>query len=136
MDNETPDELLRLLNACNDTTDDAMRLAQRTDAGALKSFLQESARQYRHAADELLSLLRDSAAATPELRRRAQRASEDSGTPQNVAELWERAECEALTCFRDAYDTSLPSPLADTVKRHYEAGVTRLERFRKLQSYT
>lgn len=139
MENITPAELLlRLLNACSDTEDDARRLAQSTKVESMKSFLHESAQQYRRAADELGNALRrETPVETPvepasHVRRHHRLVS--STDADDVAVLWELAECDALTFFRDAYDTTLPSALADTVKRHYEAGLARLERLRKLQA--
>ena len=134
MENITPAELLlRLLDACSDTEDDARRLAQSTKVESMKSFLHESAQQYRRAADDLGNALRDEVRVEPVAHRRPERRPAELDT-DDVAALWERAECDALTFFRDAYDTTLPADLADTVKRHYEAGIARLERLRKLQA--
>lgn len=131
MNQETPAELLQqLLDACNETNAGAMRLAEQTEIEDLRSFLQESARQYRHAADEIRTALPDADEVSPAQRRLVGR---DRHEDDDVAAAWERTECQALTYFRDAYDAPLPSPVADLVKRHFEAGVFRLERFRKLQ---
>ena len=132
MEHEANSKLLqRLLAACNEGSQGAIRLAHRTDVAPLRDFLQESAQQYRRAADEILAALqKDGQPLTAN-----GSAVQDSTVEhdEDIVASWERTDCEALTWFRDAYDTELPSMLADTVKRHLEAGVTRLERLRRLQ---
>lgn len=134
MDDETPAELLQqLLDACNQGTKGAIHLAERTEIEALRAFLHESAQQYRRAADDLRTVWKNgsSGGGSTDRRRDTEIGLVADG---DVVAFWERAECEALTYFRDAYDTPLPAPVADTVKRHFEAGVKRLERLRKLQT--
>jgi hypothetical protein len=131
MHDEFPAELLLpLLDACDDIDAGATRLAERTEIEALRSFLFESAEQYRRAAQDLRTVGRID---TPRASVHRQ-AIEVPGDATDVASTLERAECEALTYFRDAYDGNLPAPIAETVKRHYEAGVERLERLRALQT--
>jgi hypothetical protein len=131
---QQPAELLQqLIEACNEGTEGAMDLARRTEIEPLRAFLQESARQYRRAADEIRTVWK-----TDEPLRRSHHRSPSFASPMNDGDdpvaTWERAECEALTYFRDAYDGPLPDGVAETVKRHFEAGVERLERLRALQS--
>lgn len=129
---QQPAELLQqLIEACNEGTQGAMDLARRTEIEPLRALLQESARQYRRAADEIRTVWQaDEQVRRP--RRRAPSFMADAG--DDPVATWERAECEALTYFRDAYDGPLPDRVAETVKRHFEAGVERLERLRALQS--
>lgn len=110
-----------------------MRLAAQT-GGALRTFLHESARQYRRAADDIRTVGKLDAYRFASRRRIARCATAEDADVADVAATWERAECEALTYFRDAYDGLLPDDVAQTVKRHFEVGVARLERLRKLQS--
>jgi len=136
MDIETPEELLQqLLDACNEGREGAIHLAERTEIEDLRSLLRESAQQYRRAAEDIRMVWNTHAgeAVTPRGRHEPRLSLDDAG---DAVALWERTECEALTYFRDAYDTPLPPPLAATVKRHFEAGVSRLERLRKLQART
>lgn len=132
MQHETSAELLQqLLEACDEGKQEAIELAERTEVEALRAFLHESARQYRRAAEDIC--------ATGQVRQRtagdrSREVPAAGAVLDDVASTWERAECEVLTYFRDAYDSELPDPVADAVKRHFEAGVTRLERFRKMQS--
>ncbi len=131
MEHEATSELLQqLLAACNEGSKGAIELAGRTDILPLRDFLHESAQQYRRAAEEILSVLQ---AEAPASLSDATMGAEGDPAHDDIAARWERTDCEALTYFRDAYDTPLPAVLADTVKRHLEAGVTRLERLRKLQ---
>jgi hypothetical protein len=131
MQDEAPVELLQqLLDACDEGKHEAIKLAEQTEIEALRAFLHESARQYRRAAEALCATGQVRAAPT----RRAHVLDDANARVADIAAIWERAECEVLTYFRDAYDTPLPDPVADAVKRHFEAGVNRLERFRKLQS--
>ena len=133
MDSETPAELLQqLLDACDEGREGAIQLAERTEIEDLRSFLQESAQQYRRAADDIRTVWSGAAGEGASTEGRHELHFRASGDGDAVA-LWERTECEALTYFRDAYDTPLPPRLAATVKRHFEAGVSRLERLRKLQ---
>lgn len=139
MSNESPAELLhQLLAACHAGNHGAMRLAERTEVEPLRSFLHESALQYRRAADDLRTVL--STDAGPDLTARLRDRFNVEGAEcadrtahDDIVAAWEHTECSALTVFRDAYDAPLPSPLADAVKRHFEAGVCRLEQLRKLQ---
>jgi hypothetical protein len=136
MGNDTPAELLRqLLAACHEGNHGAMRLAERTEVEALRIFLHESAQQYRRAADDLRTVLSTDAVPDfpPQLRDRSNAEGTDNGAHDDIVAAWEHTECSALTVFRDAYDAPLPSPLADKVKRHFEAGVCRLEQLRRLQ---
>ena len=135
MDNETPSELLQqLLAACNEGRDGAMQLAGKTDIEPLRAFLYESAQQYRRAAEDIRTVcMKDAAGIALEIAR-DNRSREPDPADDDVVDAWERTECAALTYFRDAYDLPLPPALADAVKRHLEAGVNRLERFRKLQA--
>ena len=111
-----------------------MQLAKQTEIGALRTFLHESARQYRRAADDIRTVGKLAAHRFASRRRIARGAAAEDGDVADVAATWERAECEALTYFRDAYDGRLPDEVAETVKRHFEVGVARLERLRRLQS--
>jgi len=134
MDNETPSEVLqKLLAACSEGRDGAMQLARRTDVEILRAFLYESAQQYRRAADDIRTVCMKDAAGIALGTTRDHRLREPIAADDDVVASWERTECAALTCFRDAYDLPLPPALADAVKRHLEAGVNRLERFRKLR---
>lgn len=136
MDIETPEELLQqLLDACNEGREGAINLAERTEFEDLRSFLHESAREYHRAAEDIRMVWNTHAgeAVTSGGRHEPRFSVDDAG---DAVALWERTECEALTYFRDAYDTPLPAPVAETVKRHLEAGVSRLERLRKLQART
>ena len=110
-----------------------MQLAEQTGIAALRTFLLESARQYLRAADDIRTAGKLDANEFASRRRIARCAPADDAEVTDVAASWERAECEALTYFRDAYDGLLPDEVAETVKRHFEAGVARLERLRKLQ---
>lgn len=133
MNSETPAQLLQqLLDACDEGREGAIQLAERTDTEDLRSLLQESAQQYRRAADDIRTVWR-AAAMEPVSTESRHEMHFRPPADGDAAALWERTECEALTYFRDAYDTPLPPRLADTVKRHFEAGVSRLERLRKLQ---
>jgi hypothetical protein len=133
VDEETIAELLeRLLGACNAARRSALDLAQGADIDApLRDFLLESARQCRHAADDVRrawdggSMAAADAPLGTGLRR---------GAGEDPLVAWERTACELLTYFRDAYDLPLPASIAEVVKRHYEAGVGRLERLRELQA--
>lgn len=136
MNIETPEELLQqLLDACNEGREGAIHLAERTEIEDLRRLLQESAQQYRRAADDIRMVWNSHAgeAVMSDRRHEPRLRVDDAG---DAVALWERTECEALTYFRDAYDTPLPPRLAATVKRHFEAGVSRLERLRKLQART
>lgn len=136
MNSETPEELLQqLLDACNEGREGAIHLAERTEIEDLRSLLRESAQQYRRAADDIRMVWNTDAGEALTTDPRAERRFSVDDTSDAVA-LWERTECEALTYFRDAYDTPLPPRLAATVKRHFEAGVSRLERLRELQART
>lgn len=126
--------LQQLLDACHDGRQGAMKLARRTHAEPLKALLEESARQYRSAADEIRTAWNNDARGADEPRDRHGVHAVDAAGGDDIAASWERAECEALTYFRDAYDGALPPPIADAVKRHYEAGLSRLERLRKLRT--
>lgn len=108
-----------------------MKLAQQAGAEPLKSMLEESAFQYLRAADEIRTLWRSDIPC--EAADRSAAPAADDASAEDIVASWERAECEALTYFRDAYDGELPAPLADTVRRHYEAGISRLERLRSLR---
>ena len=138
MNSETPAELLQqLLEACNEGREGAIHLAARTDSEGLRTLLHESAQQYRCAADDIrtvLSVDADGPAHSEDRHEHEVRLQVDDGA--DAVAVWERTECEALTYFRDAYDTPLPPQLAATVKRHLEAGISRLERLRKLQGPT
>jgi hypothetical protein len=128
-----PDEVAQqLLVACSGSRQGAIELAALTDDDALRDFLYDSAQQYRRAEDDLRMTLKDEACEPPVAasRRRRHVRPLHGG---DVAATWERAECETLACFRDAFDIRLPSPLAEAVRRHYEAAVKRLERLRRLQ---
>ena len=136
MNSETPAELLQqLLEACDEGREGAIHLAERTEIEDLRSLLQESAQQYRHAADDIRMVWTTATADAVDSggRHELHLTLDDDG---DAVALWERTECEALTYFRDANDTPLPPRLAATVKRHFEAGVSRLERFRTLQART
>jgi hypothetical protein len=138
MGNDSPAELLlQLLAACRKGNHGAMRLAERTEVEALRTFLHESALQYRRAEDDLRTVLStDAGPDCAALRDRPDAEGPDHGdrgVHDDIVSAWEHTECSALTVFRDAYDAPLPSPLADAVKRHFEAGVCRLEQLRKLQ---
>lgn len=126
--------LQQLLDACHDGGQGAMKLARRTQAAPLKALLEESARQYRSAADEIRNVWKNDTRHDLEPRDRVGVDDVEARGGDDIAASWECAECEALTYFRDAYDGTLPPPLADAVKRHYEAGLDRLERLRKLRS--
>lgn len=131
MDNETRAELIRqLLDACDEGTYGAIRLAARTEVAALRTFLHESARQYRDAAADLKTVVDDVLPAAQRVRVAAGLPVPEAG---DVADAWERTECELLTAFRDAYDEPLPTPLAEAVRRQLEAGVSRLEALRRLR---
>lgn len=125
--------LQQLLDACHDGTQGAMKLARRTHAEPLKALLEESARQYRSAADEISLVWKNDTPEEVATRGRARAHGIDAGGGDDIAASWERAECEALTYFRDAYDGTLPPRIAEAVKRHYEAGLSRLERLRRLR---
>jgi hypothetical protein len=129
---ETIAELLEgLLVACNAGRRSALELAQGTDIEVpARDLLLESARQYRHAADDVRKAWDGAAMASMGGRRAAARR----GAAEDPLVAWERIECELLTYFRDAYDAPLPASIAEVVKRHYEAGVRRLERLRELQA--
>lgn len=135
MDDATPAEmLLRLLDACIESESGAVDLAHQTDSRELQALLLQSARELHSAADDLRAALSDVASAadiTPAATHRnaVERLADD------VAATWERTECDALTCFRDAFDSNLPDPLVKTVRRHYEAAIARLERLRALQEH-
>ena len=134
MNSETPAELLqRLLDACNEGREEAIHLAERTEIEDLRRLLQEGAQQYGCAADDIRAVWATDAgeSVTTDGRHEPPFRFDDDG---DLVALWERSECEALTCFSDAYDTPLPPRLAATVKRHFEAGVSRLERLRKLRT--
>jgi hypothetical protein len=124
--------LQQLLDACRQGRQGAIRLARQARAEPLRSLLEESAQQYECAADEIRTMWnpepRTGAPPGPHGGRSEAVAGED------IAASWERAECEALTYFRDAYDGGLPEPLREAVRRHYEAGITRLERLRSMQA--
>ncbi|MGZ8979121.1 MAG: hypothetical protein ACXW2D_00115 [Burkholderiaceae bacterium] len=113
-----------------------MHLAERTEIEDLRHLLQECAQQYRNAADDIRMVWSADTgeAVNPDGGRHGLDLHVDDGG--DAVALWERTECETLTYFRDAYDTTLPPRLAATVKRHFEAGVNRLERLRKLQGRT
>ena len=135
MNSETPAELLQqLLDACNEGTQGAIHLAEQTEIEDLRALLQESAQQYRRAADELRSVCKSNGTVAAVGHRRA--AWSEIAADGDALAFWERAECQALTYFRDAYDTPLPPHVSATVKRHFEAGIDRLERLRKLQTRT
>ena len=135
MSDDTSAELLhRLLDACNEGNTGAMRLAQQTEVESIRIFLQESAQQYRRAADDLRTVLKTPIGARAPAAREARSGQDDIDEGDDIVARWERAECHALTYFRDAFDSELPSPAADAVKRHFEAGIDRLERLRKLQT--
>lgn len=125
--------LQQLLDACHDGRQGAMKLARRTHAEPLKALLEESARQYRSAADEIRTVWNNDAHGAGEPRGLDRLQGIDAVSGEDIAASWELAECETLTYFRDAYDVALPPPVADAVKRHYEAGLSRLERLRKLR---
>jgi hypothetical protein len=127
--------LQQLLDACHDGRQGAMKLARRTHAEPLRALLEESARQYRSAVDDIRTVWRNDTQGDPRPARGRVRAhAVDAGGVEDLAASWERAECEALTYFRDAYDGPLPAPIAEAVKRHYEAALSRLERLRKLRA--
>lgn len=127
--------LQQLVEACHDGRQGAMKLARRAHAEPLKAFLEESARQYRSAADEITHVWNNDTRDDRMPRGRARiHGVDDVRGGEDIAACWEHAECEALTYFRDAYDGSLPPPIAEAVKRHYEAGLRRLERLRKLRA--
>jgi hypothetical protein len=134
MEDATPAEmLLRLLDACIESESGAIDLAQQTNSQELQALLLQSAHELRTAAAELRVALNDvaSAAETASAPVTARRGAE-APVAEDVAATWERAECDALACFRDAFDSDLPPPLVKTVRRHYEAGIARLERLRAL----
>lgn len=132
MNDDAPAEFLQLLlDACHDGRRAALRLAEHTEIEALRDFLYESAQQYRRAAEDIRTVWKYDVGPLAPLRRAPSgRIARIEG---DVVSAWERAECETLTYFRDAYDARLPAPLAETVRRHYETAVTRLERLRHLQ---
>jgi hypothetical protein len=133
MDDATPaEELLRLLDACIRSENGAAELASQTESRELRVFLLQSARELRAAADELRGALNHVSGGAAVVSAPARGASGPGG--DDVAATWERAECDALACFRDAFDSNLPAPLVKTVRRHYEAGIARLERLRALQA--
>jgi hypothetical protein len=125
--------LQQLLDACHENNQGALQLAQLTEIEALRHFLQESARQYRRAAHDIRTVCQIDATRIAPGQRVPRFSTPDEGGA-DVAANWERAECEALTYFRDAYDGPLTDRVAETVKRHFEVGVARLERLRKLQA--
>jgi hypothetical protein len=128
------DVLLQLLEACHDNRDAANALARRTDNEELKAFLHGSAHAYQSAETELSVVLGNGGARNP--RGFTEPLSATALSPAaEVADSWECAECDALACFRDAFDGDLPPPLARTIRRHYEAGIARLERLRELRAH-
>lgn len=130
MDNDAM--LQQLLDACDAGRRDAMALARRTDSEALRALLRESALQYAHAADEIRAAWRGH----PEPRRRPERRGARAEAPgEDLVALWEGIEGETLTYFRDAYDSMLSPELAETVRRHLEAGIRRLEQLRQLHAF-
>ena len=105
----------------------------------LRDFLYQSADQYRSAAEDLRSALKDDLGDPDDLGEpplRSARREGRFGMPpdDDIAASWERAECEALACFRDAFDMELPSQVTDAVRRHYREAVARLERLRRLRA--
>lgn len=135
MNSETPAELLQqLLDACNEGTQGAIHLAELTEIEDLRALLEESAQQYRRAADELRTVCTGNGTVAEVDHRRD--AEADIAPDGDALAFWERAECNALTYFRDAYDTPLPPLVSAAVKRHFEAGIERLERLRKMQTRT
>lgn len=124
------DVLLHLLEACHDNGDTAKAWAQRIDDDALRAFLHGSAQEYRNAESELSAVLGSAGIRRGPGRRPA---ALDGRRAIDVADAWEFTECDALACFRDAFDSDLPPRLAKTVRRHYEAGIARLERLRQLR---
>lgn len=109
-----------------------MTLARHVNAEPFRTLLEESARQYRCAVDEIgtawKSDRRDEVAIDPA------RYGPEADDGDDLFACWERSECETLTYFRDAYDGELTEPLAGAVKRHYEAGITRLESLQRLKA--
>jgi hypothetical protein len=70
----------------------------------------------------------------PAHRRRRTPAFDETaaGDDDAVIACWERVECFSLTCFRDAFDAGLPTPLAAIVKKHFESGLVGLKTLRAL----
>jgi hypothetical protein len=128
------DVLLQLLEACHENEDTANALARQTDDVELKAFLRGSAYDYRNAESELSAIL-GHAVASRHVGSRQRPAALDATRAADVANSWECAECDALACFRDAFDSDLPPALGRTVRRHYEAGIARLERLRALRGH-
>ena len=133
MDDTTPAEmLLRLLDACIESENGAVDLANQTDSRELRELLLQSARELHSAADDLRAALSDVATAA-DVAPAPMHAAVVAPLDNDVVATWERAECDALACFRDAFDSNLPAPLVKTVRRHYEAAIVRLEKLRALQ---
>lgn len=134
---ETPVALLQLLlDACRDVNEGASRLADKVEAEPLHSFLQQRAKQYRQAAEEIRSMLHDDAQfAAPLL---ATFAAPKPAVPplddDDIVRNWERAEGVTLMRFRDVYDAELPPPLAAPIKRHFETALQGMEQLKGLQS--
>jgi hypothetical protein len=130
-----PDEVAQeLLVACSGSRQGAIELAALTDDDVLRDFLYDSAQQYRRAEEDLRMTLKDELGEPPATAAGRRRRHVRPLHGGDISATWERAECETLACFRDAFDIRLPAPLAEAVRRHYEAAVKRLERLRRLQS--
>lgn len=136
MQNETPVELLQLLlDACSDVNEGASRLADRVDAEPLRSFLQQRARQYRQAAEEIRSMLQDEgafAAAFPAKFSAPHPDQHPLNDTDDIVASWERAEGYTLMRFRDVYDAELSATLAAPIKRHFETALNGVEQWREL----
>jgi hypothetical protein len=136
MSDTAHDLLAQLLQACDFTGQRATRLAAvPTLDDSLRSLLIARAVQYRRAAIEIGSML-DGELARPLQRPRLmdEMAEVDAIDDEAVMSQWERAECYSLTCFRDAFDAGLPTPVSDVVKRHFERGLAGLAELRALQT--
>lgn len=135
MGGDSAHELLaQLVDACEFAGERAERLAAVNGIDpSLRALLVARGVQYRRAATEIASTVHR-VTPNPAHRRRRTAAFDGTATGDDAAVIacWERAECFALTCFRDAFDAGLPAPLAAIVKKHFESGLVGLETLRAL----
>lgn len=135
MGGDSAHELLaQLVEACEFISERASQLAAVDGIDAsLQALLHTRSVQYRRAAAEIGSMVHREATMPAHRQRRltalAEAAAADDDT---VVACWERAECVALMCFRDAFDAGLTPPLAATVKKHFESALVGLERLSAL----
>jgi hypothetical protein len=133
MGGDSAHELLaQLVEVCEFIGERATQLAAVDGIDAsLRALLLTRSVQYGRAAAEIGPMVHRETTMPAHRRRRLTALAEAAAADDDaVVACWERAECVALMCFRDAFDAGLPPPLAATVKKHFESALAGLDRLR------